>query len=74
MLQKEAPRSLITFGEMMGGAAEQPRQFLSLHAKVLKPVLNFLILRLLLTSASLSGAVLGFGVLFLFGVEGSSAR
>jgi hypothetical protein len=47
---------------------------LSLQAKVLKPVLTFLILRLLLTSASLSGAVSGFGVLFLFGVEGSLAR
>jgi len=71
MLQKAAPKSLIILGEIVGGTAEQPRQFLSLQAEALKPLLAFLIMRLLLTSASVRGAGLDLEALFLLGgVEG----
>jgi hypothetical protein len=72
MLQKAAPKSLIILGEIVGGIVEQPRQFLCLQAEALKPLLAFLIMRLLLTSASLRGVGLDLEALFLLGgVEGS---
>lgn len=56
--QKETLRFLITFGEMVGGVAEQPKQFSSLQEDDLKPLFGFFSLVLLLTSPSERGLFL----------------
>jgi len=59
MPQKDAPKFLMTLGEIVGGVAAQPRQFLSLQevGEDLNPLLISFSLMLLLTSASESGAL-----------------
>ena len=59
MPQKDAPKFLMTLGEIVGGLAAQPRQFLSLQevGEDLNPLLISFSLMLLLTSASESGAL-----------------
>ena len=59
MPQKDAPKFLMTLGEIVGGLAAQPSQFLSLQevGEDLNPLLISFSLMLLLTSASESGAL-----------------
>ena len=59
MTHKDAPKFLMTLGEIVGGLAAQPRQFLSLQevGEDLNPLLISFSLMLLLTSASESGAL-----------------
>jgi len=59
MPQKEAPKFLITLGEMVGGFAKQPRQFLSLQDEEVdfKPLWISFRCIVLLTFASERGAL-----------------
>ena len=59
MPQKDAPKFLMTLGEIVGGVAAQPSQFLSLQevGEDLNPLLISFSLMLLLTSVSESGAL-----------------